>query len=294
MYIFPIIAAAVSFVFAGLLLRQYLPKRKPHQLVWSIAMLLFGIASLTEAIGLLSGWTEMLVKTWYLFGGVLVVGYLALGTLYIQDKKVGSWLVVSAVIMSAMAVLPMLIFNKEITGLSKTEGIILYGLLFIELLALAVTAKNHIAKIWMANLLIGTVAGVIMLINSPVDAARIAADGWEAIERTPFLKGLTMSMNIGGSTILVGGALYSGWTLIRKNIMREVAVGTILIGAGAMLCASGGIISGWFKIAGPAALSISLTLGIVVMFIGFLQTGRSPSKAPSKNQSESKKVETPV
>ena len=287
MFIFPLIAALVSVVFSALLFRQYAVKGRPYQLAWSVALLMFGVASFAETIGVLNGWTEPLAKVWYLFGGTLVVGYLALGSLYISDATVASRLVLLGVVLAATAVMPLIIFTDEAQASEKITAGIVFGVLYLFLIGAAILAKEQIAPIWLMILLSGSVAAVIMLLGAPVDGRVVATQGWEAIQRSLLIRGTAVTINTFGGFILIGAAIYSGWSLIKIKTMRERAIGTILIGIGAMLPSLGGYIHGYFRAGGPAVLSISLTVGVTIMFIGFLQTGRasSPPK-PTDAQAE--------
>lgn len=281
MFVFPLIATLVSLIFSGLVFRQYIQRERPFQLAWAVALLMFGVASLAETIGLASGWTETIVKLWYLFGAVLVVGYLALGSLYIHDAVVAGRLLIIGVVLAMISVFPIVIFSKTALGAEKLQAGLLFAVIFSELLFFAVRGRENIAKIWLINLMVGTVGGLLMTVMAPVDAPRIAADGWEAINRSLFLKGTAVSINTIGGVILIGGALYSGWVLWQKKIMRERAIGTILIGVGALFPSIGGFAHGYFQAAGQAVLSVSLTVGVAIMFLGFLETGRQsgPPKA---------------
>lgn len=278
MVIFPLVATVVSLIFGFLVLRQYIERRKPYQLAWSIALLMFGTASLIETVAVASGWTEMLARTWYLFGGALVVGYLALGSLYVADATVASRMFIIAVVIAFLGpVLPMVIFSKTAAQPEKIQAAALFGVASLILVLLTVFLKQRTATVWLWTMIVASAAGAWLVFSAPIDAALIAAEGWEAIDRSLVLKATVASINTLGSVIIVGGALYSALMLWRKQIMRERAIGNMLIGVGALLPAAGGFLTGYFKIAGPAALSISLAVGVTVMFIGFLQASR-PSK----------------
>lgn len=279
MFLFPLIATAISIIFAGLVFRQYFQKRRPYQLAWSIALLMFGMASLAETIAVVGDWNELLVKVWYLFGGMLVVGYLGIGGLYVADKKTADGLLITGVILTMCGpILPMIIFSKTAAPAEKIQTGLIFGIIAAVLIGLVLIWKRA-ALVWLATMIAASVASVIMLADAPVNAAEIAIKGWEAMDRSLMMKATVASINTLGSIILIGGALYSGWILWRKNIMRERAIGSTLIGAGALINAAGGFVHGFFEIAGPAVLSISLTLGVVIMFLGFLETGRQPSPA---------------
>ncbi|HEX2158503.1 MAG TPA: hypothetical protein VHS79_16230 [Actinomycetes bacterium] len=79
-WLLPGVAAAASAAFAVAVLRQYAARRRPHQLAWGIALSMFAVASLALAAGVVAGWTPLSFKLYYLFGAVLNVPWLALGT----------------------------------------------------------------------------------------------------------------------------------------------------------------------------------------------------------------------
>lgn len=108
MGLFPLAAALVSGVFSASLLRQFLDRRRPHQLAWGCALATFGAASLFASIGMFSGWTPALFRSYYLFGALVNVPILALGTLYLHlPRRMGhaaALLVAAAVVYGTAAV----------------------------------------------------------------------------------------------------------------------------------------------------------------------------------------------
>ena len=87
MWVFPLAATVVAVIFAALLGRQYLERRRPFQLLWSIAMLMYAAASFALFLGVLSGWTASMFRVYWLFGAVLTVPYLAMGEVYLLIKN---------------------------------------------------------------------------------------------------------------------------------------------------------------------------------------------------------------
>lgn len=81
--VFAALAALIGGVFGLAVLNQYRSRRKPYQLIWGAALLMFGIAALCEAIGLAAGWSAGDYKAYYLFGALLNVGWLAVGEVYL-------------------------------------------------------------------------------------------------------------------------------------------------------------------------------------------------------------------
>jgi len=79
-WLLPGVAAAASAAFAVAVLRQYAARRRPYQLAWGIALSMFTVASLALMAGVVAGWSPVSFKLYYLFGAVLNVPWLALGT----------------------------------------------------------------------------------------------------------------------------------------------------------------------------------------------------------------------
>jgi hypothetical protein len=84
---YPLAATLISAAFAGALWLQYRAKPRPYLLVWSIALAFYAIAALTEVIGAAGGWTPFLYRTYYFFGAIILVGVLALGTIYLLSPR---------------------------------------------------------------------------------------------------------------------------------------------------------------------------------------------------------------
>lgn len=82
-----LVDAVVTWVFAVLVFRQYIRKRKLYQLVWTVGLVCFAIAVTAEFILVTrGGWTEPLYRTWYLFGAMLGVVFLGQGTAFLLTR----------------------------------------------------------------------------------------------------------------------------------------------------------------------------------------------------------------
>lgn len=82
-----VLAAAVSALFAAVVLRQYLAQRKPYQLMWAIGLFLFAVAAGAGALARSSGVNATEYRVFYLFGAILNVAWLALGTVYLLARR---------------------------------------------------------------------------------------------------------------------------------------------------------------------------------------------------------------
>lgn len=87
MWVFPLVASVVAFVFAAHLARQYVERRRPFQLLWAMALLMYAAASLAVTIGALNGWSRLAFELYWVFGAVLNVPFLAAGELQLLIRN---------------------------------------------------------------------------------------------------------------------------------------------------------------------------------------------------------------
>lgn len=80
-------ATLISLAFALSTLERWLVRRKPHELMWTISLAFFSLGSLAFWAGAGLGWGEWSFKAFYLFGAILNVPYLALGTVYLLGRR---------------------------------------------------------------------------------------------------------------------------------------------------------------------------------------------------------------
>ncbi|MEZ4529499.1 MAG: hypothetical protein R2855_00595 [Thermomicrobiales bacterium] len=217
MVVFPIIAFVVSLCCMAVIGRDTLRRRRPDRVVWTIAFAIFAIAAGSEVVGSLSGWTPAIVRVYYLTGAVLVVGFLALGELYLL-------------------------------------------------------AGNRIAKFAPGAALLVTALAATLVIDAPIDESMLAEHGWEALEQSAGLTAITMLLNIGGSVVLIGGALWSAWKFRKLGTQRRRMIGCILIALGTFAVAMGGSLT---RLGQREYLYIAMSIGIVIIFFGVLETRRS-------------------
>ena len=105
----PLIAAIVGGAFAVVVGGQYRTRRKPYQAIWALALAMFGIAAAFETVGQLGGWSDATYKGYYLFGGLLNVGWLGLGSLLLLvPPRTGRVAVMVMVLISLISVVAVL------------------------------------------------------------------------------------------------------------------------------------------------------------------------------------------
>lgn len=80
MWILPLAAALVAFAFAGFLVRRSAGRSPlPHQLLWAVALVMYGAASLAVALGAANDWSRSEFLVYWALGAVLNVPFLAAG-----------------------------------------------------------------------------------------------------------------------------------------------------------------------------------------------------------------------
>lgn len=220
-------AAAVAFVFAGLLARQYVERRRSYQLLWAIALLMYGAASLAVMVGALHGWSRFAFQMYWLFGAVLNVPFLAAGELQL------------------------LLRNRTVE--------LALDVVLVFLIAYSISVVR------------GAVYDAHALTQQLPSGKHVFGDGTSA-HRLPQL------ISIPSYLVLVGGALWSAWKMRGRPELKDRFVGTLLIAIGATVIAGFG---STFAALGKLPLfSVSLLVGIAVMFWGFLRASK-PTSVPA-------------
>ncbi len=220
-------AAAVAFVFAGLLARQYVERRRSYQLLWAIALLMYAAASLAVMVGALNGWSRFAFQMYWLFGAVLNVPFLAAGELQL------------------------LVRNRTVE--------LALDVVLVFLIAYSISVVR------------GAVYDAHALTQQLPSGKHVFGDGTPA-HRLPQL------ISIPSYLVLVGGALWSAWKMRGRPELKDRFVGTLLIAIGATVIAGFG---STFAALGKLPLfSVSLLVGIAVMFWGFLRASK-PTSVPA-------------
>jgi hypothetical protein len=83
----PAATAVLGFIFTGLVLAQWLRRRKPHQLAWAVGLLFYAVAALMEAYSEATGDWDHVVYRIYIVLAASLVGFLGLGSLYLLTRS---------------------------------------------------------------------------------------------------------------------------------------------------------------------------------------------------------------
>jgi hypothetical protein len=91
-------ATLVSLAFALSTLERWLERRRRHELAWTVALALFAAGSAALWAGATLGWGPVSFRLFYLFGAIVNVPVLALGTVYLLggERRGDRWALVVA------------------------------------------------------------------------------------------------------------------------------------------------------------------------------------------------------
>lgn len=86
MWVLPLMAGVVAFVFAGRMLGAP-GRRRSHRLAWGLSLVMYGVASLAVVAGSSGGWTTAEFAVYWALGAVLNVPFLAAGELMVLQRN---------------------------------------------------------------------------------------------------------------------------------------------------------------------------------------------------------------
>ena len=120
-----------------------------------------------------------------------------------------------------------------------------------------------------------TALWISLVFGAPIDQSRLAADGWDAIERGPELQVLGILLNSIGTLIIVFGSGWAVYSFRRNRALRHRMVGCLLILVGTLVIASGGSLE---RLGSDQFLYIAMAAGVAIIFAGVI-TARTPVTA---------------
>jgi len=294
----PLLSALLSFGFAAMVFDQWWQRRHSFQLVWSIGLLFYGIATGCEFLGGAFGWNPGLYRTWYLVGAFLVPAYLGAGTLYLLNKTRFGYFVAASV---ALGGLFSLLATSKYAG-STTAGYLALAVALVAGAAIALTTwrrramQGHVA---MAFLVTGTLVVAVLVLSARLSGVVVdptthapVATGFPG-----FLRVSSVPFNAGGGLALVFGALYSAYIYMPKKRAVGARLGIVAIVVNFFVSLPGAVsalLRGKLNSRVPATILIAIGalipgvtsslnrfgvtwsfflgefLGLVLIFVGFL------------------------
>jgi hypothetical protein len=224
-------ATLVAVAFGCSTLERWLDRRRRHELAWTISLGLFAVASATLWLGAARGWDAPTFRAFYLFGAILNVPWLAMGSVYLfWGPRRGDPIAVGLGVLSGFAAGVMVTspLTAPVPAHGLPQGSDVFGAL--------------------PRILAGVCSGVAALV---VFALAILS-AWR----------------------LVRGRARSRTALAPVHAGR-LALGNLLIAAGTLVLAGSGTLNA--RLGALTAFGITLVIGIVLLFCGFLVVTTAPA-----------------
>lgn len=262
-------AALVAAVFSVSLGRRYVVRGRVNRALvsWSLALAMFAVAAAALAYGAGAGWTSGTFRVFYLFGAVLVVPWLALGTVQTaaRDPVALRVLGVTSLVVALLLAIPAVATDDAARFLPGVVLAVLWGAILVSGRGEAADAASVLLVVTLSVL--ATFAVLAAALTGPLPADRLP-EGSELF--APVVRGVAIGANAIGATLVVVGGVATAIRL-RGRQQPHVVVGNLLIAIGVLVAASGGAFAFFGDTASHA---VAFALGVAIMYAGFLRTTR--------------------
>lgn len=300
-----LLATVVSGVFSVALIRRWAVRGRSNRalLSWGISLGMFFVASAMLLLGVSAGWSSASFRTFYLFGAVLNVPWLAMGSVQINaGNRTASRVTGAVVLVVGLLFLPAALSGAEpgIAIPGATLGIA-WGLILLLPDGDAVIAATTLVIALFS--LVAVLAVLSAELRAPVPSGGLP----EGRDLFPVaVRGFAVGANAVGAVIVVVSALVSssvlawrsggeraqapfrtGWRRapiealaelifaasdqVRARALGHIIAGNLLIALGVLVAAAGGAFSFLGDTTGNA---VGLALGVSIMYRGFVRTTR--------------------
>lgn len=191
--LFAIVNVVVTGLFAGVVLRQYLQRRRNAQLYWSIALVMAFLATLAYVfmviVGPTSGTGVALFRIYYIFGAALVPAWLGLGSIaLVASPRITR---ICLIVLSVLSILAIVLISTASIDMSKLSQI-------------AGTPGTGILEpgAWLVTIIILNTLGVLAVVGVAIYS------GWKLIRRQSSVAGIqTINLLWANVLILIGDLL---------------------------------------------------------------------------------------
>src|SRR5262245_32148542 len=227
----PAVTALLALVFSIALLDQWRERHGSFQLAWAIGMLFYAIAAGAEAIAQAAGWNELLYRTWYLVGGVWLVGWLGLGTAFLLGRTRFGYGFALCIFLAGL--FTFLTPRRNPTEFADAGSLPALYFVIALVLAIAIAVETYFQnERWpqIAGLaVVGvTLYSLVLMFTVQLPApGYLLAPGSNTPDATLFpssLRLLTPFMNVTGAFALILGALFSAYVFMPKRRVLDYSL----------------------------------------------------------------------
>jgi hypothetical protein len=193
LFLFAIINVVVTGLFAAVVLRQYVRRKRASQLYWSIALIMAFLATLAYVLMVIVGPTSSagvaLFRIYYIFGAALVPAWLGLGSIaLVASSRVTR---ICLIVLIALSILAIILISTATINMSKLSQI-------------AGTPGTGILEpgAWLITIIILNTLGVLAVVGVALYS------GWKLMRRQSSVAGIqTINLLWANVLILIGDLL---------------------------------------------------------------------------------------
>ncbi len=188
----PLVNVGVTALFAGVVLRQYIQRRRVYQLFWAIALTMAFLATLAYTMLIFvsptSGTGMLLFRVYYILGAALMPSWLGLGSLaLISNPRLTRLCLAVLVILSMVALSSISIAGIDTFKLSHVVGTPGVGVLE--------------PGVWRPTIIILNSLGVLAVVGVA------AYSGWKLLRRQKTIGGFRTSALLWANALILAGDL---------------------------------------------------------------------------------------
>jgi hypothetical protein len=220
----PALTSLLALVFAAALLDQWLERRRGFQLIWAIGMVFFAIASGSEAVGALTGWTDVLYRVWYVTGAAWTAAWLGLGTAYLLGRTRYGYAYAALTLLGGLIAFAA---RNRYPDAGSIPVLVLIGALVIGL-AIAVETyfqNERWPQIAAFGVILASVAAAFLAFMQPLVAALPATTAIPTGEAIPGAERIiSLALNVPGGISLALGALFSAYIFMPKKRVLDYSL----------------------------------------------------------------------
>ncbi len=174
------IATLMSVAFGLSTLDRWVRRHKPHELAWTVSLGMFALASFSYFVAAAIGWGEADFRSFYLFGAILNVPWLALGTVYLLiGQRAGDrtrwWLTVISAFCAGVVMTTPLLDTLDVAGIPSGKEVFGVGPRVMAAVGSGVGALVLIAgALWSAVSLLRLRSRPDVAASMPIPPGRLA------------------------------------------------------------------------------------------------------------------------
>lgn len=260
----PLCSSVVSLVFAAMVFDQWRQRRQAFQLVWSVGLLFYAVATGAELIGSAFGWSTGLYRAWFLVGAFYVAAYLGMGTVYLLARTSFAYFAAVTVLFGGLLSLAA---STAYPGSTQAAQVTLAASVVAGLAIIAATALRrpwapHLA---LAALVLGSLVAALLVAGAPLKSPGFAVDIHTGVPLPSAFPGymqvVTLPFNVAGGLSLVFGAAFSAYVYMPKR--RLLSVNTVRVPV---------LAQGWYFVAAAVNFVVSLPSALAALFAGRLNS----------------------